>query len=227
MDFKSLLEDQPLQYAYDRPTFYRNAARENKWGTPVYFVPSTNAYDQLGTAGPYYVYGKPCRPGQGVKGNCTWWCIARYHQVSGIILKECIGDANGFIKKYNGRKDSSGYIGDTIQKGDILVYGDSDVGHVNFVEDVKGNTLYISESAYSNKSIYENKACITYTMDKTKYVVGSVVTLRPKMPYTEKVLGVIHTGDVFGTEGTIKELKQQIKELTDTLNQIHELSDLD
>lgn len=224
MNFTSIYEDQPLDFAKDRPTFYRNIARENKWGSPVYFVPSTNVYDQVGTGGANYVYGKPWRLGQGMNGNCTWWCIGRYHETSGIILKECIGDADDFLKKYKGRKDDEGYIGDTIQKGDILVYGDSDVGHVHFVEDVKGNTLYISESAYSKKSIYENKACITYTMDKTKYIVGNIVTLRPKLPYTEKVLGVMHTGDVFGDDATIKELKKQIKELTDKMNEIHELS---
>lgn len=226
MNFTPILEDKPLQYAYDRALCYRNVARESKWGKPVYFVPSTNVYDEVGMGGPYYVYGKPSKKGQGKKGNCSWWVVGRYHEVSGIILKECIGNADGFLKKYKGRKSDTGYIGDKIQKGDIIVFSDSDVGHVIFVEDVKGNTLYISESAYSSKSIYEDKACITYTLDKTKFVVGSVVTLRPKLPYTEKVLGVMHTGDVFTDDATIKELKQQVKELTNTINQIHTLTAL-
>lgn len=225
MNFTPILEDKPLQYAYDRALCYRNVARESKWGTPVYFVPSTNVYDEIGMGGPYYKYGKPSKKGQGKNGNCTWWVTGRYHETSGIVLKECIGNGCDFLKKYKGRKDDEGYIGDTIQKGDILVYSDSDVGHVNFVEDVKGNTLYISESAYSSKSIYEDKACITYTLDKTKMIVGNKITLRPKLPYTEKLLGVMHTGDAFGEDGTVKELKAQVKELTDKISKIRELTE--
>lgn len=224
-DFVSILQDQPLQYAYDRPSFYRNKAREDKWGTPVYFAPSTNIYDQLGTAGPYYVYGKPCKIGQGYKGNCTWWCISRYHEVSGIILKECIGDAQDFLKKYKGRKSSEGYVGDKIQKGDILVFKDSDYGHVVFVEDVNGNTLHISESAYSKKSIYEGKACITYTLDKNKLIVGNKVTLRPQLPFSEYLVGVMHTGDVFDKDSTLQELKQENKALKERLAKIKALCD--
>lgn len=224
-DFVSILVDQPIQYAYDRPEFYRNKAREDKWGKPVYFAPSTNGYDVLGTAGPNYSYGKPCKIGQGYNGNCTWWNISRYHETSGIILKECIGDAQDFLKKYKGRKSEQGYVGDKIQKGDMLVYGDSDVGHVNFVEDVKGNTLYISESAYSKKEIYKGKACITYTLDKSKMIVGNKITLRPQVPYTEVLLGVMHTGDVFDKDNTLQELKQEIKGYKERLAKIKELCD--
>lgn len=222
-DFVSIYEDQLIEFAFVNASYFRNKAREAKWGVPVYFAPSTNGYDVLGTAGSNYVYGKPCKIGQGYNGNCTWWCIARYHMVSGIVLKECIGDAQYFLKKYKGRKSDNGYVGDKIQKGDILVYGDSDAGHVNFVEDVKGNTLYISESAYSKKEIYKGKACITYTLDKTKMVVGNKISLRPQVPYTEKLLGVIHTGDVFDKDSTLQELKQENKTLKDKLAKIKEL----
>lgn len=202
--FTPLLEDQPLSYAYDRPKFYRNAAREKKWGAPVYFVPASNGYDVVGEPGPGYKYEKPYNINQGAYGNCTWWVMGRCSEVNGTEIKECIGSAINFYSKYKGKKDggsvtSGAYIGDTINAGDIIVFADnkqlSGDGHVIFVEAVEGATLRVSESAYSTKSIYKNKACITYSLNKTDFKCGNKITLRPQYsPYTEYVYGVLHTG---------------------------------
>lgn len=222
--FISFTNDQPLTYAFEHQE-YRNKAREKAFGTPVYFVPSTNTLDEVGCGGAYYKYGYPSVKGQGRLGNCTWYVIARLQETTGQIHKELVGNANLFFNKYKGRKDNEGYIGNLIQKGDVLVYADSDVGHVNFVEDIIGDKIIISESAYSNNKLYEDKTCIVYEIDKSKFVCGQKITLRPKSPYTETLIGVIHTGDVFDKEkvdyqklyeNTIKEL-QQVKKTIDKI----------
>lgn len=201
--FIPLLESQPLSYAYNRPQYFRNKAREDAWGSPVYFVPSTNIFDEVGQAGPGYEYGKPYNVDQGMYGNCTWWVMGRCHEVSGIILKECVGDASGFYAKYSGKKDggsltSGVYFGDTIKAGDIIVFADSTsklgTGHVIFVEKVDGNTLTVSESGYSHNASYKGMACLVYTLDKTKFKCGASISLRPQSPYSEIIYGVIHTG---------------------------------
>lgn len=201
--FKPLTESQPLSYATNRAAYYRNAAREKKWGSPVYFVPANNGYDVTGQAGPGYKYGYSYNVNNGMYGNCTWWVMGRCHEANGIILNECIGDASGFYSKYRGSKDGGSYsngkyFGDTIRPGDILVWADSNtklgVGHVTFVENVIDNTLIISESGYSKNTSYKGMACVVYTLDKTKFKCGAAIKLRPQSPYTEYAYGVIHTG---------------------------------
>lgn len=210
--FEPILEDQPLSYAYNHPT-YRNKARENAWGAPVYFTPSTWKYDQGGQSGPGYRYGYPCPDVKdtakwdevwyedGKKkyrryGNCTWWVTGRIEEITGAVITECIGDAFKSYEKYKGRKENKGFIGDKIQPGDFLVYKDDSSGHVNLVETTDDEYIYISESAYSTNKLYKGMACITYKLKKSDMVCGNTLTLRPKSPYKEVLYGVCHTGDL-------------------------------
>ena len=201
--FKPILIDQPLSYAEQRPQFFRNIAREKAWGLPVYFVPADLALDYYGQPGPGYETGKPYNISQGKYGNCTWWIVGRCHEVTGHILTECIGDADDMFRKYSGRKDGGNFngvsIGNKVLPGDILIWADntelSGPGHVNFVEDVDNEYVYISESGYSKNELYKEKACITYKLKLSDLITGRRVTLRPKSPYSELFYGVIHTSD--------------------------------
>lgn len=128
--------------------------------------------------------------------------------VSGIILKEVIGDAFKTYDKYKGRKDGGNfngqYIGDTIQKGDMLIFAESiskpGSGHIVFVET---DELNVSEGGYSRNKAYKDKACVTYKLDRSIMYTGRSISLRPQSPYSEILYGVIHTGDVFDKEEVI------------------------
>lgn len=203
--FEPILQDQPIDFAYKHSEYFRNTAREQAFGVPVYFYPPNYNLNQYGTGGYYYTYGYNYNAHKGMKGNCVYWCGCRYAMLTNIFLKEVIGRAVDTWDKYSGRKSGGNFnnefIGNKIQAGDMIVFADnlqkSGDGHIIFVEKVEGQTIYVSESAYSTKSIYEGKACITYTLNTNDMVCGRKITLRPKMPYQEIVYGVIHTGDVF------------------------------
>lgn len=211
--FAPILEDKDISYAFSRPAIFRNAPRELKWGAPVYFYPPNYSLNQTGCGGYEYLYGHPYKKGQAYKGNCTYWALCRYLEVSNISLTELIGNAIQMFPKYTGRKSGGNfggeYLGNKVQKGDMLIFADDlklkQAGHVVFVEDVEGQTLHISESAYSKKSIYEDKACIVYDINKELLSCGATITLRPKMPYNEYFYGIIHTGDVFTQEEDYKQ----------------------
>lgn len=203
--FEPFLKDVPLSYAYERPQFYRNAAREEKWGTPVYFAPSTWEFDVNGSPGPYYSYGHNATEKLGKYNNCTWFCLCRHHENSGEILTALIDHACNVFDNYKGRKEGSLlsqiYIGDKVQQGDMLVWADdldgNGSGHVNYIEKVDDEKVYISEGGYSKKPCYKDKTCITYTLNKADLITSTRLSLRPVAPYSEYLIGVIHTGDCY------------------------------
>lgn len=200
MKFEPILEDKPISFAYDRPQFFRNAEREKRWGVPVYFVPSSNKYDEVGQAYYGYVYGSKCDDTKGKYGNCTAWAMGSHQMRSGQLLKECVGDAFQVYAKYKGRKDggvNGKYIGDTLQQGDMLIYKDGGAGHINVCERIQDGKVTLSESGYSRNSVYKGKACIVYDINLKDLIVGKTLTLRPKSPYNIEFYGIIHTGDVF------------------------------
>lgn len=220
MKFEPILNDLPLSWVEQYPQVFRNKAREEKWGSPVYFFPPTNKFNESGTSLYGYFYGRPYVSDEDPYwsktdkygnmphyNNCVAWCGALYYLRTGIILKCVIGDAFKTYDKYDGRKDGGNfnnqYIGDTIQAGDMLVFADvgkdgkpntKGAGHIVSVETKE---LNICEGGYSRKKVYRNKACITYQLKKEDMYTGKVITLRPQSPYKEILYGVIHTGDVF------------------------------
>lgn len=235
MKFEPILNDLPISFAYERPQYFRNKAREDRWGTPVYFFPSTNKFDELGCGGYYYQYGYNANAKKGYLSNCTYVQGCFYHMRSGIILKELLGSAFTVFGRYKGRKTGGNfegqYLGDVIQQGDMLIFADIDKngkpningdGHIVSVEDTT-NDVPIMEGAYSMKPCYEGKACITYTIKKSDLYTGKKIVLRSNTPYpfSSILYGVIHTGDVFD-----KEEKETYEELYyDTLAKLTVVED--
>lgn len=223
MNFTPILNDLPFSYMLEHKEYFVNTARSKAWGGDVFFFPANLKYDGYGCAIAGYFYGKPYVSDtdplwnktdetghQPHYLNCTGTCGAFYHMRSGIILKALQGSAIGTYDRYDGRKHGGNlngqYIGDTIQNGDMIIFAEIDKygnptksgdGHIVSQELVDGNTLHILEGAYSRNKVYKDKACLTYTLNKTDMITGKIITVRPQAPYKLAVYGVIHTGDVF------------------------------
>lgn len=196
MPFSPILSGQPISYALNSTSF-RNAPRETDWRTsPVLFNPSSLPTGQTGYNGPRYKAGYSyydCPyPENTYNGNCTWWCWGRANDALGVYLPH-LGHAKNWYDNYSGSKDTDAT---NIQPGDIIVLTDSDKGHVMFVEQVSGNTVYISQSAYSQRSVWIGMACLTTSYSKSSIYQGSSIDIYKDIdsPYYCEVVGVIHTG---------------------------------
>lgn len=196
MAFTPILSDQPISYAASRSS-YRNAARETlAGGSPVFFVPTGNGLNDYGYGGPRYKYGYTYNncpsPEYNYNGNCTWWCWGRLYETMGTYLPN-YGDANNWYDQYTGSKDTDA---SNIQPGDIIVLTDSSAGHVMFVEQVVGGTVYISQSAYSTRSVWIGKACLTTSYSKSNIYRGASLNIYKDIDtaYYCTVAGVLHTG---------------------------------
>lgn len=229
MKFTPILNDLPFSYMLEHREFFVNIARSKAWGGDVLFFPPNLPFGALGCAIAGYFYGKPYvsdtspywnkydeNKNQPHYLNCTGTIGAFYLMRSGIILKALLGSAIGTFARYEGRKDGGNfngqYIGDTIQDGDMIIFAELDEdgnpttsgdGHIVGQELVEGNTLHILEGAYSRNKVYKDKACLTYTLNKSDMITGKIITIRPQAPYKLAVYGVIHTGDVFDKEEVI------------------------
>ena len=240
MKFEPILNDLPISFAQERPEYFRNKAREERWGTPVFFFPSTNKFDELGCGGYYYQYGYNATAKKGYLSNCTYVQGCFYHLRSGIILREVLGSAFGTYDRYKGRKTGGNfngqYLGDAIQPGDMLIFADIENGkpsttadgHIVSVE-TNDDDVVIMEGAYSMKPCYKDKACITYTIKKSDLYTGRKISLRTNTPYPFSVIlyGVIHTGDVFDkitneneNDGNkLKQINKLAKEIVELSNE--------
>lgn len=198
MAFTPILADQPISYVANRQQYYTNVSRQAQWGSvndPVYYVPVYHPYGQYGGyGGPHYQegYNYNNSPNTGINGNCTWWCWGRLYEATGTYLVT-MGDAKNWYNRYTGNKSRNA---NDIQPGDIIVLTDSDAGHVMFVEQVVGNTIYISQSAYSRRSVWIGMSCLTATYQKSEIVQGNSIDMYKNhgAAYYEEVVGVIHTG---------------------------------
>ena len=197
MAFTPLTSSQPISYASSRSS-YRNSARETlAGGSPVFFNPSNYSLNQTGYGGPRYKYGYTYNncpsPENTYNGNCTWWCWGRLNQTMGTSLPN-MGDANEWYDNYSGDKDRNA---NNIQPGDIIVLTDNDAGHVMFVEKVDGNTITISQSAYSTRSVWSGMACLVTTFSKSDIYQGNSINMYKDLDtaYYQEVIGVIHTGE--------------------------------
>lgn len=194
MAFTPILSDKSIAYIRNNP-YYRNAPREAQWGTPVFFVPPDRLVGVNGEPGPKYKQGYNYDNSDSVYlGNCTWWCMGR------LLESGCqtnvnwgIGDAVDWYNNWTGSKDTNA---NNIQAGDIIVLSDTARGHVMFVEQVSGSTIYISQSAYSDKSIWIDKACKVNNYQKSEIYIGSSINIYKGYGISayENVVGVIHTG---------------------------------
>lgn len=197
MAFTPLTSSQPISYASSRSS-YRNSPRETlAGGSPVFFNPSNYSLDQYGYGGPRYKYGYTydnCpAPENTYNGNCTWWCWGRLNQTMGTSLPN-MGDGKDWYDNYSGDKDRNA---NNIQPGDIIVLTDNDAGHVMFVEKVDGNTITISQSAYSTRSVWSGMACLVTTFSKSDIYQGNSINMYKDLDtaYYQEVIGVIHTGE--------------------------------
>lgn len=194
MAFTPILQNQPISYAAGR-TAYRNSARETlAGGSPVFFSPKNTTLNDYGYGGPRYQYGYTYyNSSSRYEGNCTWWCWGRLYETMGTALPN-YGDASNWYNRYTGSKETNA---NNIQAGDIIVFTDGGAGHVMFVEQVSGNTIYISQSAYSTRSIWTGRSCIVGNYLKSDIYAGSSINMYKgtgDSAYYQTVIGVIHTG---------------------------------
>lgn len=193
MAFTPILNNQPISYVISN-THYRNSARETlAGGTPVFFVPTTATLNDYGFGGPKYQYGYTYyNSSSNIHGNCTWWCWGRLYEAMGTMLPN-YGDAFNWYSRYSGSKETNA---NNIQAGDIIVFSDSAVGHVMFVEKVSGNTVYISHSAYSTRSVWSGRACMVNNYQKSELSQGNAIDMYKNVdsPYYVTVIGILHTG---------------------------------
>ena len=202
MAFTPLLTDLPIS-AIINNTNFRNTARETlAGGTPVYFVPPNWSLNQYGYGGPKYQYGYTYNNSpDNHLGNCTWWCWGRLLETMGTSLG-FIATAKNWYANYSGSKSTDA---SSIQPGDIIVYSDSSDGHVMFVEDVQGSTIYISHSAYSTKACWSGYAARVGYYSKSDIYAGNSINMYKdidNVAHNVTVVGVLHTGGAGPTPPT-------------------------
>ena len=197
MSFTPILSDLAISSISGNAN-YRNASREAQWGTPVYFTPSSYAIGVNGYGGPKYQEGKNYNNStSSIHGNCTWWCCGRLLDAQGTHIEynmsPAIADAKNWYAYYTGTKYTNA---NSIVQGDIIVLSDSGAGHVMFVEYVNGNTVYISESAYSTRAVWNGYACRVTSYQKSEIYAGASLDMYKGFDsaYYLTVVGIIHTG---------------------------------
>lgn len=194
MAFTPILTAQSISYATSRNA-YRNASREAQWGTPVFFYENTSS--GYGFGGPKYRNGYNYNNSPETHlGNCTWWCASRLlDALNKRIPSVGSNDAVNWYAAYSGDKSTNA---DNIKPGDIIVFSDSDVGHVMFVESVDGNNIHISHSAWSTRSVWSGKSCLVGTFTKSEIAAGNSVDMyrgSGASAHYVTVVGVLHTGE--------------------------------
>jgi len=201
MAWTSLTESQALSYA-DNSTF-RNKNREDEWGAPVYYAPGNWPYNTGGGYGgpryePDYNYNDEDNPSKDYNGNCTWWCCGRLIETIGTSLPNLGNGKNwaaNYEDLYQGTVDSNA---DDIQPGDIICLTDDHYGHVMFVEKVDGDTITISQSAWSTRSVWNGMACLVTTFDRSDLYAGNSINMYKGLDQTaawEEVVGILRTGE--------------------------------
>lgn len=142
-------------------------------------------------------------------GNCTWYAMGRSAEIAGINLYSQFAgpyDAQDWNTIWTGHPaQTSGLINYLL--GDILVYSNSGgtAGHVEIVEQINGNRLTISYSAYSGTNPQSTWGTFfnIRTRDKMSFgdtpsIVGdydSYLTRNNGITYpltNEYLIGVIH-----------------------------------
>lgn len=195
MAFTPILSDRRLSYAYNSG-YYRNANRENLWGSPVYFCPHDANLSTNGFGGPHYRYNYNYNNSpETARGNCTWWCAGRLRETEGKNILSLINgswNANLWYEKFTGTR----YITATnAVAGDIIVFKGGD-GHVMFIEKVENGTIYISHSAWSTLGYWDGYACRVNSYSVSEIYAGNSINIYKGSSYTNymEIVGIIHTG---------------------------------
>lgn len=197
MAFSPLTSSQPLSFADN--SYYRNKNREDKWGEPVYYTPGDWPFDTAGGyGGPRYSYGYNYDNSDDTHdGNCTWWCCGRLRQTIGTSLSG-MGDGKNWAANYEASGGTVDSDATNIQPGDIICLTDDHRGHVMFVEKVDGDTITISQSAYSTRAVWDDMACLVTTFDRDDLYAGNSINMYKDLDRTaawEEVVGILRTGE--------------------------------
>lgn len=199
MAFVPYTTSQPISIIMNN-TNYRNSARESlAGGTPVFYCPSTYPSGiGGGYGGPrykeYYTYYNCPSPENTYNGNCPWWCWGRARDALGISLPAGLGHGNQWYGNYTGNKSTSI---SNLKNGDIICLTGGEYGHVMFVEKIENGIVTISQSAYSQRSVWNGMACLVTSYPLSSLVVGSSVDMYKDLdsPYYFTVQGFIHIGN--------------------------------
>lgn len=200
MAFTPILNDKPISYAYNNFQ-YRNSIRENLWGVPVYYTPHDRPYGDAyrGFGGPKYLEGSNYNNStSNIYGNCTWWCCGRLRETLNKNVMALMGwqapNGNGWYSAFTGTKYTDGR--DAVV-GDIICFSGGSDGHVMFIEKIENGIMYISHSAYSNRTYWNGYACRVNTYNVSDIYAGNSIDMYKGTgnPYMVQVIGIIHTGD--------------------------------
>lgn len=208
MSFTPLLTDQPISYAFNRPACFRNSLREEEVyggsvvGSPVYFNPSDLALGLTGYPGPRYQQHKNYNTStSNINGNCTWWCWGRLKDAIGTNLRH-YGHAVDWYQEYQNDGGSVSPNAYNAQPGDIICFSSSEPeGHVMFIEKIENNTIYISQSAYSPRALWNGYACRVTSYNVADIFAGHSINMYKDIsssPFSVTTIGVLHTGEAGG-----------------------------
>lgn len=109
-------------------------------------------------------------------GNCTWYAMGRSAEIANRnLFSEFKGsyEAQDWATIWkNNDAITSGYI--DYKLGDILIYANADktLGHVEVIEEINGNVLTISYSAYSGSNPQSEYACFFGVRKRKKMTWG-------------------------------------------------------
>lgn len=197
MAFIALTSDQYLNYVRNN-TYFRNPAREDEWGEPVYFVPHDRGFDLNGFGGPHYEYGyNYTNSPETVYGNCTWWVCGRLREAMGKNIMAYMNwrspSADDWYDAYTGTKHTSA---SSAHAGDIICFSGGTDGHVMFIEKIENGTVYISHSAWSYRTYWSGYACRVNTYPVSSIYAGASIDMYKGTgnPYYVTVQGILHTG---------------------------------
>lgn len=84
-------------------------------------------------------------PLKNYKGQCTWYCWGRAYEKTGIKLNT-VNNAKTWLSKLNTRGATVVWNSSAPRKNSIAVKTSGKYGHVLFIEDVVGNTVYYTEA---------------------------------------------------------------------------------
>lgn len=162
----------------------------------------------------YFYSGNPENPNDSPdppmhSGNCTWYAMGRSAEIAGMNLYY------QFAGPYEAQNWNTIWIGHPAQTsgaidyklGDILVYSNSGgtSGHVEIVEEIVGNKLTISYSAYSATNPQASNGTFFNTRKRDKMSFGDQASIYGDYPSyftrnsgvtypltSEYLIGVIH-----------------------------------
>ena len=204
MSFSPITEDKSIEYVrYKR--IYRNAPREVAADkSPIFYCPQSWPANTWGGYGgprynPEYSYDDVDNPDKSWNGNCTWWCCGRLKEACQVDIPAGYGDGKEWYSNYEADGGSVSTNVNDVNPGDIICFRGPTAdhpGHVMFVEKVDSTYVYISQSAYSERAVWDGYACRVTKYTKTSLYAGASIDMYKDIddPYNVTLIGFMHTG---------------------------------